>query len=68
MNSSDLLELNSVYSRKELQNLFNITDATINNGIFQPKGHSSVWECEIKSKKNREERLKLLVNEILINH
>jgi len=32
-----------IYSRKDLKNQFGITDATINNGVFQPKGHQSVW-------------------------
>lgn len=50
MKSSYSLELNSIYSRKELQNIFSITDATINNGIFQPKGHSSIWIFVTKNK------------------
>lgn len=50
MKTSKLLELNFVYSRKELQDLFNITDATINNGIFQPKSHSSIWIFVTKNK------------------
>jgi len=41
--SSDVLELNKVYSREELKERFKITDATINNGIFKPKDFSSVW-------------------------
>jgi 5-methylcytosine-specific restriction protein A len=35
--------LNSIYSREDLKTQFNITDATINNGIFKPKLFSSVW-------------------------
>lgn len=41
--SSDALELKRVYSREELKEKFNITDATINNGIFKPKEFSSIW-------------------------
>jgi 5-methylcytosine-specific restriction protein A len=41
--SSDALVPNRVYSREELKEQFNITDATINNGIFKPKDFSSVW-------------------------
>jgi 5-methylcytosine-specific restriction enzyme A len=41
--SSDALELKRVYSREELKEQFNITDATINNGIFKPKEFSSIW-------------------------
>ena len=50
MKSSDSLEVLSTYSRKELQDLFNITDATINTGVFQPKGHSSIWLFVTKHK------------------
>lgn len=32
-----------VYSRDELRALFNVIDATSNNGVFKPKGHRSVW-------------------------
>ena len=39
----DGFELLGHYSRKELQEQFGITDATIFTGIFQPKGHSSIW-------------------------
>lgn len=41
--SSEALELLGNYSRNELQAQFNITDATIFTGIFQPKGHASIW-------------------------
>jgi hypothetical protein len=50
MKSSDYLEKSSTYSRKELQQLFRITDATINTGVFQPKGHSSIWLFVTKNK------------------
>ncbi len=50
MKSSGSLVISSVYSRKELQELFHITDATINTGIFQPKGHSSIWLFVTKNK------------------
>jgi len=41
--SSDSLELRRVYSREELKNTFQISDATINNGIFKPKDAASIW-------------------------
>lgn len=41
--SSDSLELMKIYSREELKELFQITGASINNGIFKPKGTSSIW-------------------------
>jgi len=40
---SNQLSPGSIYSRKDLKNLFGVTDATINNGIFRPKGFDSVW-------------------------
>ena len=41
--TSDQLTLEKIYTRDELRNLFSITDATLNTGIFGPKGTSSVW-------------------------
>jgi hypothetical protein len=43
MRTSNSLVVGSLYSRKELQTLFDIRDSTINTGIFRPKGHDSVW-------------------------
>lgn len=41
--TSDSLVVGQVYTRNDLKKLFNITDATINTGIFQPKNHTSIW-------------------------
>lgn len=41
--ASEQLELGVVYTRGDLRTLFEIHDATINNGIFHPKGYDSVW-------------------------
>lgn len=41
--SSTRLENGAVYSREELRRIFGIKDATINNGIFRPRGWRSVW-------------------------
>lgn len=41
--TSSNLRIGEVYSRNDLKELFQISDATINNGIFRPKGHDSVW-------------------------
>ena len=41
--TSDQLTLEKIYTRDDLRNLFSITDATLNTGIFRPKGTSSVW-------------------------
>ncbi|OUM37254.1 hypothetical protein B8W72_04715 [Pseudomonas putida] len=41
--ASERLEPGSVYTRDDLRALFGITDATLNTGIFRPKGFNSVW-------------------------
>ena len=41
--TSQFLVLEKFYSREDLKSQFNISDATINNGIFKPKEYSSVW-------------------------
>lgn len=43
MRTSTELTEGAVYSRLELAERFGITDATINTGIFQPRGHDSIW-------------------------
>ena len=41
--ASDRLEPGTVYTREDLRVLFDIKDATLNTGIFRPKGFDSVW-------------------------
>lgn len=41
--TSNSLMLGEIYTRNDLSRLFNITDATLNTGVFHPKGTSSVW-------------------------
>lgn len=41
--TSQQLEPGSVYSRADLKARFDIHDATLNTGIFRPKGYDSVW-------------------------
>ena len=43
MITSERLTPGEVYTRAQLKELFQITDATINTGVFRPKGTSSVW-------------------------
>lgn len=43
MRTSEQLHVDGLYSRNELREQFDISDATINTGIFQPQGHESVW-------------------------
>ena len=37
------LQTGKIYSRNDLKQKFNITDATIRTGVFRPKDSSSVW-------------------------
>lgn len=41
--TSSKLKLEHTYRRKDLRQLFQITDSSVNNGIFRPKGYNSVW-------------------------
>ncbi|HHX6969364.1 TPA: HNH endonuclease [Pseudomonas aeruginosa] len=41
--ASERLEPGAVYTRGDLRALFEIHDATLNNGIFRPRGYDSVW-------------------------
>jgi hypothetical protein len=43
MKTSFDLIIGNVYSREELINYFQITDATVNTGVFRPKGYNSIW-------------------------
>ena len=43
MRTSEHLTVGELYSRKRLQEKFDITDRNLNNGVFIPRGHSSVW-------------------------
>lgn len=43
MLTSQRLECGSIYTRGALRGMFGIEDATINNGIFRPRGHNSIW-------------------------
>jgi hypothetical protein len=51
MKTSESLVDGAIYTRSELREMFNIRDATINTGIFRPKGHDSVW-LFVTEKKN----------------
>ncbi|MDZ5741126.1 HNH endonuclease [Pseudomonas asiatica] len=41
--ASERLEPGAIYTREDLRVLFDIKDATLNTGIFRPKGYDSVW-------------------------
>ena len=53
--TSKFLKVGEVYTRNELRNGFHIRDAALNNGIFKPKGHTSVW-LFITQEKSRDRR------------
>jgi hypothetical protein len=48
--ASELLEGGEVYTRDGLAEIFGIGDATLNTGIFKPKGYRSVWLFITKQK------------------
>ena len=41
--TSDHLAVDQVYTREDLRQEFGITDATLNTGVFRPKGTTSIW-------------------------
>jgi putative restriction endonuclease len=41
--TSSVLTVDNIYTRDDLRAQFDITDATLNTGVFRPKGTSSVW-------------------------
>ena len=43
MRTSEQLVVGNLYSRKDLELMFGIRDASLKTGIFRPSGHESVW-------------------------
>ncbi len=43
MKTSEELVPFRVYTREDLKSMFEIKNATINTGVFSPKGHDSIW-------------------------
>lgn len=43
MKSSEMLAVGLTYSRNQLRQIFEISDASINTSIFIPKNYSSIW-------------------------
>lgn len=41
--TSELLKPGNIYTRDDLRGLFAIGDATLNNGVFRPRGSKSIW-------------------------
>lgn len=64
--TSEKLKQGDLFTRRQLAEKFNITDATLNTGVFQPKGHSSVWLFVTRKKpKNRTQYIDSLVGDTL---
>lgn len=56
----------AVYTRNDLRALFEISDATINNGVFRPKGRHEVWLFVTENKSaDREQYIDKLVGDVL---
>jgi len=67
--TSKFLQLGQVYTRDDLRRAFQIRDATLNNGIFKPKGHMSVWlfVTEEKTRDRRPYRDKLQGDDLFMD-
>ncbi len=50
MKTSKHLTVGEIYTRKDLKAMFKIADANLNNGVFRPKGHDSIWIFVTKEK------------------
>jgi putative restriction endonuclease len=64
--TSEKLTQGELYSRKQLADKFKIIDATLNTGVFQPKGHFSIWLFVTRKKlANKTQYIDSLVGDIL---
>ena len=50
--ASDQLVVGKIYPREDLVEIFGITDATINTGVFRPGGYRSIWLFVTRDKTN----------------
>lgn len=67
MKTSESLEVGSVYTRAQLQEKFDIVDATIRTGIFRPKGHDSIWLfITLNKSADRVQYIDSLVGDVLL--
>ncbi len=66
MKTSQQLIVGTVYTRNQLQSVFNIVDATLNTGVFRVPSYDSVWlfVTEIKTS-DRKQYVDKLENNIL---
>lgn len=67
--TSKFLQVGQIYTRDDLRAAFHIRDATLNNGVFKPKGHASVWlfVTEEKTSDRRPYRDKLQGDELIMD-
>lgn len=66
MFSSELLTAGQVYTRANLSEMFEITDATIKTGVFRPKGYDSIWLFVTENKTaDRTQYIDLLRGDVL---
>jgi len=64
--TSGQLKVGESYTRARLAHEFGVKDATLNTGVFRPKGHDSVWLFVTESKpKNRTQYEDRLVGDVL---
>jgi putative restriction endonuclease len=64
--TSEKLTIGQLYTRKQLTTMFAISDATLNTGVFQPKGHSSIWLSVTENKPaNRTQYVDRLSGDVL---
>lgn len=50
--TSPQLEQGKIYTRQQLKDLFKVEDATINTGVFRPKGRNAIWLFVTRDKTN----------------
>lgn len=63
MFTSEQLTKGEIYTRDQLQRMFNTRDATIKTGVFQPSGHQSVWLFVNENNKHNSTQYKNLLQE-----
>jgi TIR domain len=66
MFTSEQLVEDTIYARKDLRDMFDIKDSTINNGVFLPKGYQSIWLFVTENKTKGSPQYKDLLYENLL--
>src|SRR5438876_2547858 len=66
MFTSEKLVEGNIYTRKELGDIFDTRDSTINNGVFRPKGYQSIWLFVTENKTQGSPQYKDLLYENLL--